>query len=143
MLFGETVDIALIPSDGSQPWFFRDVHFNASQAYEFSIDTTKWEWYQNDAIAIVDKNNKVKKSWRFHRKEYAPGECPECHGTHKCRKCNGQGYRIPKNLELLLHPGPGQSVGGQCDACGGTGSCMTCEIAYRKGAPGPSGLRPL
>ena len=112
MMFGETVDVGLFPSDGSQPWYFRDLKFKAGQTYAFNLDSVNWEWYQGDYAAIVDKDNRIIDKWELRLKEYGPGECPDCHGTLKCRACNGQGYVYPQGRVWEYQP---------CKACGGTG----------------------
>ncbi len=141
-LFGETVTVALIPSDGSQPWYFRDLKFSPGTKYEFSKDTVDWDWYQDDVIAVLDDDGKVQESWRFHKTEYGPGECPDCHGTKRCRNCNGRGFFMPR----FSSGGYASSINDlQCQACSGTGVCQTCDIMYRKPrfGGGPSGLRPF
>lgn len=138
LLLGETVDIALIPSNGDQPWVFRNVKFNATQSREFSEATVNWTWCQNDSIAIIDSHGHIKQQWPFRLKEYRPGECPDCHGTHKCKYCRGQGFRIPKNLEDMLRPKPGQILGGECEKCWGTGTCQKCYIPTRSPRLAPS-----
>lgn len=142
LLFSETVTIALIPSDGSQPWYFKDVEFKPGTKYEFSPDTVDWVWYQDDVIAVLDDDGKVDESWRFHMTEYGPGECPECHGTKRCRNCHGNGYFMPNHV----NGGYSASISDlQCQACGGTGVCQRCDIPYRKPRFGgaPTGLRPF
>ena len=134
MMFGETVDVGLFPSDGSQPWYYRDLKFKAGQTFVFNLDTVNWEWFQGDYAAILGKDNKIIDKWELHLKEYGPGECPDCHGTLKCRACNGQGNVYPKGRVWEYQP---------CKACGGTGICRTCHIPRRKprfGGP-PTGLR--
>lgn len=136
LMFGETVDIGLFPSDGSQPWYYRGLNFKAGQTYIFNYDTVNWNWYQGDYAAILGKGDKVIAKWQLQLKEYAPGECPECHGTHKCRTCNGQGMVYPprKIWEAKF-----------CPQCGGTGICKTCDIPRRapKYGGGPTGLKPF
>lgn len=136
VLFGETVDIGLFPSDGSQPWYFRNIKFKAGQSYIFDYDTVDWKWRQDDYAAILGPNNSIVEKFLFHMKEYGPGECPECHGTHKCKKCNGKGYVWP----------PGRiDLSTRCDRCNGNGICITCDVPYRKPTfqSGPSGLHPF
>ena len=50
--------------------------------------------------------------------------CPECHGTLKCKKCNGQGVVYPHGRMWEYKT---------CDVCGGTGTCHTCDIPRRPG----------
>lgn len=135
LIFGETVDIALYPSDGSHPWYFRDQKFKAGQTCDFNFDTVNWQWFQGDYAAIIDKKGKIKQTWVLSLKEYAPGECPDCHGTKICKTCQGKGNIYP----------PGQIWNFKtCPSCGGTGICQTCEIPRRKPSfgGGPTGLKP-
>ena len=126
----ENVDIAIVPSDGGQPWFFRNQKLKAGKSYDFNYDTVGWEWYQHDALVILGKGDKVEKKWVLNIPEYAPGECPECHGTHKCHTCGGQGFVYPAGRVWEFK---------QCTVCGGTGTCQTCHVPRRKprfgGAP--------
>ena len=92
LMFGETIDIGLFPSDGSQPWYYRNLKFKAGQTYVFNYDSIDWNWCQGDYIAILEAGNKVTQKWVLQLKEYGPGECPECHGIHKCRHCRGTGF---------------------------------------------------
>ena len=135
-LMGETVDIMLCDCYEQQPWFFRNTKFKAGESYVFDFDTVDWEWKQGDYIAIVDGTNKVIKKWTLQLPEYGPGQCPECHGTHKCKHCHGQGFVYPSGKVYLYK---------QCDHCGGTGICQTCNVPYRKPPVGgvPTGLKPI
>jgi hypothetical protein len=126
----EKVDIAIIPSDGGQPWFFRNTLLRAGKSYDFNYDTVDWEWYQHDIIAILGPGDRIEQQWQLNIPEYAPGECPDCHGTTKCKTCHGQGFVYPKNRVWEYKT---------CPACGGTGICQTCHVPRRKpqfgGAP--------
>lgn len=136
MVFSETFDFMLCDCYGQQPFFFRGVKLKPGQSLAFNYDTVDWAWCQDDYAAIIDANNRVLKKWIFHIREYAPGECPECHGTKKCKSCRGQGWVYP----------PGHIERGErCQRCGGGGKCITCDITYRKPKPGlgPTGLRPF
>lgn len=133
MMFGETVDVGLFPSDGSQPWYFRNIKFKVGQSYIFNYDTVDWTWYQGDYAAILGKNDNVIYKWQLQLREYAPGECPECHGTHKCKACNGQGFVYPPSMVWEYKT---------CKTCGGTGICRTCHVPKRtpRFGGGPTGL---
>lgn len=72
LMFSDTVTLAIIPSDGSQPWYFKDIKFGPGTQYELSYDTVDWLWCQDDALAVLDSSGKVQDSWRFHMKEYGP-----------------------------------------------------------------------
>ncbi len=139
LMFSDTVTVALTPSDGSQPWYFKDLKFGPGTQYEFSYDTVDWMWCQDDVISVLDKNGKVLESWRFHKTEYGPGECPDCHGTKRCRACHGQAFifnsrTFDSSLDSMT-----------CQKCGGTGICQTCDIPYRarRSGGGPTGLKPF
>lgn len=136
MFFSSKVDVVLSDCYGQKPFIFRNIKLNAGQSVAFNLDTVDWQWYQDDFAAIIDKNNKILQKWVFHIKEYAPGECPDCHGTHKCRHCHGQG--------LIYPPGRIWEVS-SCIHCGGTGLCLTCDINRRGPALGsrPTGLIPF
>lgn len=136
LMFGETVDVAIFPSNGGQPWYFRDLKFKAGETYVFNFDTVDWNWCQGDWAAIVGKNDRIIERWPLQLKEYKPGECPSCHGTHKCRACNGQGFIYPR-CETWNYQ--------RCPQCGGTGICQTCYVPRRSGGSGggPSGLKPF
>lgn len=136
MMFSETVDVMICDCFGQKPFYFRNVKLKAGQSVAFNLDTVDWEWYQDDFAAVIDSNNKILKKWQFHIKEYKPGECPDCHGTHKCRYCHGQG---------MIYP-PGKIWEAKsCEHCGGTGICHTCDINRRKPVSGlgPTGLKPF
>ena len=136
LMFGESIDIGLFPSDGSQPWYQRDIKFKAGQQIIVNHDTFDWIWYQGDYLAIIDKNNRIIEKWVFQMKEYGPGECPECHGTHKCKKCHGEGFIYPPGRTWEFKT---------CPQCGGTGICQTCDIPRRgfKLGGAPTGLHPF
>ena len=135
-MFGDTVDIALFDCYGLNPWYYRNLKFKSGQSYTFDYDTVGWQWCQGDFIAIVNKNNKILQKWHLQIPEYRQGECPECHGSHKCRSCNGQGYVYPHGKIWEYR---------RCEKCGGTGICQTCNIPRRavKYGGGPTGLKPF
>lgn len=137
-LRSETIDVALFDCYHQQPFIFRDLHFGHGQYMDFNQDTVDWSWCQGDCAAIIDKQNRILQQWTLQLKEYAPGECPECHGTHKCKACQGQGYFMP-----TFHGGLSDGIG-RCSNCGGTGICRTCHVPYRKIRSGgaPFGLTP-
>ena len=88
MLQSETFDAAII--DGSaqlQPMMFRQLNLPAKKSLRFDFDTVGWDWCQGDIFAILDKKGQVNKKWQLNLKVPAPGDCKECHGTHKCRYC--------------------------------------------------------
>lgn len=133
LLLSETVDCMISDEHNRQPFFFRGQTFKAGRSYRFDFDTVDWQWCQHDYFAILDNNDKIVKKWQLNLKEYKPGECPECHGTLKCKKCNGQGVVYPHGRMWEYKT---------CDACGGTGTCHTCDIPRRPGRFGgpPTGI---
>lgn len=135
MLFSETFDFMLCDCFGQTPFYFRNVKLKPGESVAFNVDTVDWTWCQDDFAAVIDSNNRIHKKWQFHIKEYKPGECPDCHGTHKCRYCHGQGRNYIGNIWEAK----------PCDHCGGTGVCLTCEIPRRKPqmGMGPTGLKPF
>lgn len=138
LFLGETIDLGIFPSDGSQPWYYRGLKFKAGQTYAFDYDTVDWNWCQGDYAAILGSGNKVLQRWALQMKEYGPGECPECHGTHKCRNCRGTGFYNPPGTRHIEEQK-------RCPKCGGTGICQTCDIPRRRprfGGP-PIGLHPF
>lgn len=133
LLLSETVDCMISDEHNQQPFYFRGQTFKAGRSYRFDFDTVDWQWCQHDFFAILGKNDKVVKKWQLNLKEYKPGECPECHGTLKCKKCNGQGFIYPRGRMWEYKT---------CDACGGAGTCHTCDIPRRAGRFGgsPTGI---
>lgn len=137
LMFGETIDVAIFPSNGGQPWYFRDLKFRAGETYVFNFDTVDWNWCQGDWAAIVGKHDKIIQRWPLQLREYRPGECPSCHGSHKCKACRGEGYVYPPGRTWEFK---------RCIQCGGTGICQTCYVPKRGGGTsfgGPTGLKPF
>lgn len=137
----ETFDCALIDCYNQHPWFFRNQRLKAGAEMHFNGDTISGfdsnfgSWCQGDKFAIIDKNNKIIKQWTLTLREYAQGECPECHGSKQCAHCRGEGIYTDRSFNII-----------KCPYCGGTGTCQTCDIPYRKaklGGPimpgGPTG----
>lgn len=121
-LQSETVDFMLSDAQNIQPWYYRNQTMKAGSVFIFNYDTCNWQWYQGDFFAILDKSGKIEQSWQLNLKEYAPGECPECHGTHKCSHCKGQGFFADLKYDTGIQ---------MCPYCSGTGVCDTCNIPYR------------
>ena len=118
----ETIDAAIVDGTGQlQPMIFRQQTIKAKESLRFDFDTVDWDWCQGDIFAVLDKKGQMGQKWVLNLKTYAPGECPECHGTHKCRQCNGTG--------MLFHR-PTHTYN-QCEACNGTGICQTCFVPLR------------
>jgi hypothetical protein len=116
-LQSETFDLSISDGFGRNTWFWRNQVLKRGEYMEFSLDTVNKEICQGDIVCLLGANDKVLQRWQLQLPEYAPGECPECHGTHKCSACNGNGYDF-KTLQ-------------QCKRCGATGVCPTCYIPQR------------
>ena len=65
----------------------------------------------------MGKDNK----WTLNIHVPAPGECRDCHGTHKCKYCNGTGI-VTNNYTHEIS---------SCDVCHGTGICQNCYVPFR------------
>lgn len=93
----------------------------------FNIDTLQGfaenynGWCQGDFFAILDKHGRHKQKWLLNIKEYAQGECPECHGAQRCSYCHGNG-QVYINASMSYE---------SCRHCGGTGVCPTCYVPKR------------
>lgn len=118
----ETIDAAIIDSTGHvQPMIFRQQTIKAKESLRFDFDSIDWDWCQGDMFALLDRNGQMTKKWVLNLSTYAPGECPECHGTHKCRQCNGTGMIYNRHMHTYNY----------CEACNGTGGCQTCFVPMR------------
>ena len=125
MLMPETFDCAIIDSSGQvPPQIRRQVKLKPNESFTFNYDTCRWDWCQGDFFAILGKNDKIEKRWDLNLKVYSRGECPDCHGTHRCVKCNGSGT-------IKHHESHTFSM---CTACNGTGLCQTCYVPVRQGS---------
>ncbi len=101
-----------------------------------NYNTVGWLFCQGDTVAILDDNDRIIQQWTLQLREYRPGECPECHGSHVCRTCGGAGHLFPKR---------GDEAYVTCPDCNGTGVCQTCYIPRREPRHGgaPTGLHPF
>lgn len=118
----ETFDATIVAGTGQvQPMMFRQQTIKAKESFRFDFDTVDWDWCQGDIFAILDKKGQMAQKWVLNLKTYAPGECPECHGTHKCRQCNGTGIITNRRSHTI----------NSCTVCNGTGICQTCFIPMR------------
>lgn len=134
MLQSETFDAAIIDGSGQlQPMMFRQLNLPAKKSFRFDFDTVGWDWCQGDIFAILDKKGQIDKKWQLNLKVPAPGDCKECHGTHKCKYCNGTG-RITnyKTHEMS-----------SCQVCNGTGVCQTCYVPMRNQHFFDNGYNPM
>lgn len=124
MLMPETFDCAIIDSTRQQPTQIRRrLKLKPNESFTFNYDTCGWNWCQGDAFVILGKNDKIHKRWDLNLKVYGRGECPECHGSHRCVKCNGTGT-IRNNYNHTIS---------SCPTCNGTGICQKCYVPMRAG----------
>ncbi|MDY6372442.1 MAG: hypothetical protein SPL12_09165 [Bacteroidales bacterium] len=133
LMFNETVDCMISDSRGLQPFFFRNQQFKAGRSYRFDYDTVDWSWHKDDFFAILEKDDRIAQQWTLALKEYGLGECPQCHGSKRCRRCNGEGFVYPQGQIWAFQT---------CPECGGTGQCQVCDIPVRNGGFGgpPTGI---
>lgn len=126
MFMRETFDCAIMDSSGQQPsQIRRRIKLKPKESFVFNYDTCGWDWCIGDFFAIIDSNNdNILERWDVDVKVYGRGECPECHGSHRCSKCNGTG--IMNN--------PYTHTMSQCPVCSGTGLCQTCYVPVRYGS---------
>lgn len=121
----ETFDCAIIDSAAQvTPQVRRQISLKAKQSFRFDFDSCGWDWCVGDYFAILGKNDKIEKRWDLNLKIYGRGECPECHGTHKCKYCNGSGTVNNRHIHTIS----------PCTACNGTGVCQTCYVPIRQGS---------
>lgn len=125
MITNEIFDCAIVDSTGQQPTQIRrQLKLKPNQSFTFNYDTCGWDWCQDDYFAILGKDNKIKKRWDLNLKIFGPGECPECHGSHRCVKCNGSGVLRDARTHTIS----------SCPTCNGTGECQKCYIPLRPGS---------
>ena len=123
MFQSETFDCAIIDSSGqNSPQIRRQITLKPKQSFKFDYDTCGWNWCIGDYFAILGKNDKILKRWDVDVKVYGQGECPDCHGSHKCRQCNGSGTIYHRQVHSYT----------QCTDCNGTGICQTCYVPTRE-----------
>ena len=94
-----------------------------NESFIFNYDSCGWDWCQGDFFAILGKNDKIQKRWDLNLKVYGRGECPECHGSHRCVKCNGTGTIRNSHNHTI----------DSCPTCNGTGICQKCYVPMRAG----------
>ena len=122
----ETFDCAIIDSTGQTPTQIRrQLKLKPNESFTFNYDTCGWNWCQGDYFAILEKKDKIKKRWDLELKIYGRGECPECHGSHRCIKCNGNGTITDHRTHTVL----------KCKTCNGTGFCQKCYVPIRGADP--------
>ncbi len=122
MITNEIFDCAIIDSTGQQPTQVRrQLKLKPNESFTFNYDTCGWDWCQDDYFVILGKGDSIKKRWDLNLRIYAPGECPECHGSHKCVQCSGSGVQRNPQTHTIS----------SCQICNGTGECQKCYIPLR------------
>lgn len=116
----ETFD-AVIIGQNVEPMFFNQLQLNAGKCYRFDYDSVDWDWCLGDTFAILDKNRDTKQKWNLNIPMYGPGECPDCHGTHRCMYCRGSGTITDSRTHMI----------NMCMNCFGTGECQKCYVPIR------------
>ena len=104
------------------------IYFEAKSrtSYYLNMDTINWVWHQGDIIILYDQSGQKELGhWEFYLKEYAFGECPECHGLGLCPACKGHPH------DLLENPVGYGFTPITCQHCHGNGKCPTCYVPYR------------
>ncbi len=125
MIMAETFDCAIIDSTGQQqPQIRRQLKLKPNESLTFNYDSCRWDWSQGDYFCILGKKDKIEQRWDLKMKIYARGECPECHGGHRCSKCNGSGIIRNTHTHTI----------DTCQTCHGTGICQTCYVPIREGS---------
>lgn len=132
----ETFNAGIVNSlTGQLGMQFANIKLDKGRSLRFDYDTVDWDWCQGDTFVTLDGKGRVKEQWPLRIAGMRPGECPECHGTHRCSACGGAGM-----LRNTTH------LGGydRCARCFGTGVCQTCYVPVRNpGAPHPDPLNPV
>lgn len=128
----ETFDAAIYDGYGMiQPIVFRQLTLQANSSLIFDYDKIEWNWCNGDTFAILDKNGRpTSDAWTLNLKVYAPGECPECHGSHRCRQCGGRGHYTNRHTHTVEY----------CSACNGSGICQTCYVPIRNASQQQMGI---
>lgn len=116
----EKVPFRLIDGTGQLPPRDGYVELAAGKSVRIDYDTYDWDWCNGDMIIIYDSQGHEAERQVFNMQTYAPGQCPECHGSHQCAACNGTG-RITDKMHMIS----------TCPRCQGTGLCQTCYVPTR------------
>lgn len=124
MMMTETFDCAIVDSTGQEPPLIRrQLKLKPIESLTFNYDSCRWNWCQGDYFCILGKKDKIEQRWDLNLKVYARGECPECHGSHRCQCCNGNGVIEDRHTHSI----------NTCSVCKGTGICQTCYVPIRSG----------
>lgn len=120
----ETFDCAIVDSSGQEPTQIRrQLKLKPNESLTFNYDSCRWDWSQGDYFCILGKKDKVEQRWDLNLKIYSRGECPDCHGSHRCQTCNGSGIINNRRTHTI----------NTCNACNGTGVCQRCYVPIRSG----------
>lgn len=131
-----TFDAAIVDGSNIVPTrYFRGQKLRAGKSIIFDIENSAWDWAQGDFFCILDSKGRQDSSltWELKIPEPAPGECRECHGSHRCGSCGGNG-KILNRYNHTYEP---------CSLCRGTGICQTCFIPTRQNSPNSPIYTPL
>lgn len=123
-----TFDAAIVDGANVVPTrYFRGQRLRAGESMTFDIENDAWDWAQGDFFCILDSKGRQDPSqtWELKIPEPAPGECKECHGSHQCASCGGNG-KILNRYNHTYEP---------CSVCRGTGICQACFIPVRQNSP--------
>lgn len=128
LLLEKEFDCAIFDGTGQRPpQIRRKVSLHPRKSFVFNYDTCGWDWCPGDYFAILGRKDKIVQRWDLDLQTYKPGECPDCHGTHKCIACNGTG----QIMDIYSH------TYNTCAKCKGTGVCQTCFVPTRQDAMSP------
>ena len=116
----EKVAFRLVDGSGQLPPKDGYIELAPDMSVLIDYDHYDWDWCDGDYIIIFDKKGREYDRQVFRLHTYAPGECPECHGSHQCATCRGTG-RITDRLRMVS----------TCPRCLGTGVCQTCYVPTR------------
>lgn len=126
LLQPEIFDAAIVDGSNTIPTKrIYQMKLRAGEKVIFNADNGEWDWAQGDFFAILNKKGEIKERWDLNLPTLAPGECKECHGTHKCGSCGGKGKILNRS----------QHTYEICPACRGTGICQTCFVPTRQNSP--------
>lgn len=123
-----TFDAAIVDGSNIIPTkFFRGQKLRAGQTATYDIENEAWDWAQGDFFCILDDKGRQdpRQTWNLRIPEPNPGECPECHGSHKCIRCGGTGKIINPHTHTYQ----------PCTECRSTGICQTCFVPTRQNSP--------
>lgn len=123
-----TFDAAIVDGANVVPTrYFRGQRLRAGETATYDIENDAWDWAQGDFFCILDGKGRQDPSltWELKLPEPAPGECRDCHGSHRCVSCGGTG-KILNRYTHTYEP---------CSVCRSTGICQTCFIPMRHNSP--------